>query len=46
MTVIVAPDLMRTNYRDLSGKSLHLPDDPTYGPSIEGLNIHRSETDL
>jgi len=42
MTMLISPDLMRTEYSLLAGKQLSMPEDQLLAPSIEALNQHRS----
>ncbi len=41
MTVILADELLDTNYRLLAGRPLRFPDDEARRPSKDGLDLHR-----
>jgi len=46
MTLLVSPDLERTEYNLLAGEHLRFPKNPNLVPNIEALNEHRSWTGL
>ncbi|MCC7329859.1 MAG: HNH endonuclease [Gammaproteobacteria bacterium] len=41
MTVVIANDLLESNYRLLAGRPLRLPKDSELNPGIEALDLHR-----
>ena len=41
MSVVVADDLLTTNYRILAGRPLRYPKDESLRPSVEALDLHR-----
>lgn len=43
MTVVIAPSLSNTTYKELLGKSLLLPKNKKCLPNIEALDLHRRE---
>lgn len=46
MTVLLAPALVQTVYREYQGRPLYLPSDPAYLPNIDALEHHRGQTGL
>ena len=46
MNVLVSPSLYSTTYAWLAGKSLRLPEEEAYKPSVESLRQHRAWTGL
>jgi hypothetical protein len=41
MSMVIADDLVETNYRLLAGRPLRYPQDPAQRPSTEALDLHR-----
>lgn len=42
-TVLTAPDLTDTEYAQLDGKPLRVPEDPAQSPNLEAIDRHREE---
>ncbi len=43
MTILLSPELLKTSYRILAGKSLRLPKNEDFHPSKEALEEHRKQ---